>query len=185
MRCFKSTTEEVSRNNLLKIIQSCLFFRRTNCDVGCVLFIVLVLNKCKPNLREIFMARSYPHSYSSLSLGKYHCYTATSKCHWVHSYSFSKFLLCVSTIASLSKFPYFVFCWVSPGFFGCKCASPRGSLGIMYHADCTRGGICPCRQCRGQCKIFASGVNFSIFTHFLCFFPTKTVEIRWNWRCNF
>ena len=28
-----------------------------------------------------------------------------------------------------------VFCWVvSPGFFGCKCASPRGSLGIMYHA---------------------------------------------------
>ena len=25
----------------------------TNCDVGCVLFIVLVLNKCKPNLREI------------------------------------------------------------------------------------------------------------------------------------
>ena len=24
-----------------------------------------------------------------------------------------------------------------------------------------RGGICPCRQCRRQCKIFASGVNFS------------------------
>ena len=47
-----------------------------------------------------------------------------------------------------------------------------------------RGGICPCRHCRRQCKIFASGVNFFIFTHFLCFFPTKTVEIRWNWRCK-
>ena len=32
-----------------------------------------------------------------------------------------------------------------------------------------RGGICPCRHCRRQCKIFASGVNFSIFTHCLCF----------------
>ena len=48
-----------------------------------------------------------------------------------------------------------------------------------------RGGICPCRQCRRQCKIFASRVNFSIFTHFLCFFPpTKTVEKMWNWRCK-
>ena len=85
------------------------------------------------------MARSYP-SYSSLSLGKYHCYTATLKYHcWVYCCSFSKFIFCVSTIASLSKYqqiPYIVFCWVvSPGFFGCKCASPRGSLGIMYHAD--------------------------------------------------
>ena len=41
-----------------------------------------------------------------------------------------------------------------------------------------RGGICPCRQCWRQCKIFASGVNLSIFTHFLCFFFTKTVKIR-------
>ena len=47
-----------------------------------------------------------------------------------------------------------------------------------------RGGICPSRQCRRHCKIFASGVNFSIFTHFLCFFLTKTVKIRWNWRCK-
>ena len=47
-----------------------------------------------------------------------------------------------------------------------------------------RGEICPCPHCRWQCKIFASGVNFSIFTHFLCFFLTKTVEIRWNWRCK-
>ena len=29
-----------------------------------------------------------------------------------------------------------------------------------------RGEICPCRHCRQQCKIFASGVNFSIFTNF-------------------
>ena len=29
-----------------------------------------------------------------------------------------------------------------------------------------------------QCNIFANGVNFSIFTHFLCVFITKTVEIR-------
>ena len=29
-----------------------------------------------------------------------------------------------------------------------------------------RGGICQCRHCRRQCKIFVSGANFSIFTHF-------------------
>ena len=61
--------------------------------------------------------------------------------------------------------------------------------------------------CRRQCKIFSSGVNFFIFTHFLCFFPikllklgeidgvkfwpivlsvliTKSAKIRWNWRCK-
>ena len=38
-------------------------------------------------------------------------------------------------------------------------------------------GICPRRQCRRQCKIFASGVNFSIFTHFLCFFLLKLLKI--------
>ena len=32
-----------------------------------------------------------------------------------------------------------------------------------------RGEICHCRHCQRQCKIFASGVNFSIFTHFLYF----------------
>ena len=47
-----------------------------------------------------------------------------------------------------------------------------------------RVGICPWRQCRLQCKIFASGVNLSIFTHFFVFFLTKSVEIRWNWRCK-
>ena len=40
-----------------------------------------------------------------------------------------------------------------------------------------RGGICPSRQCRRQCKIFASGVNFSIFTHFLCFFFLKLLQL--------
>ena len=40
-----------------------------------------------------------------------------------------------------------------------------------------RGGICPCRQCRRQCKIFASGVNFSIFTHFLCIFLLKLLKL--------
>ena len=40
-----------------------------------------------------------------------------------------------------------------------------------------RGEICPCRQCRRQCKIFASGVNFSIFTHFLCFFLLKLLKL--------
>ena len=38
-------------------------------------------------------------------------------------------------------------------------------------------GICPCSQCRRQCKFFASGVNFSIFTHFLCFFLLKLLKL--------
>ena len=40
-----------------------------------------------------------------------------------------------------------------------------------------RGGICQCRQCRRQCKIFASCVNFSIYTHFLCFFLLKLLKL--------
>ena len=40
-----------------------------------------------------------------------------------------------------------------------------------------RGGLCPCRHYRRQCKIFASGVNFSIFTHFLCFFSLKLLKL--------
>ena len=40
-----------------------------------------------------------------------------------------------------------------------------------------RGGICPCRQCRRQCKNFPSGVNFSVFTHFLCFFLPKLLKL--------
>ena len=41
----------------------------------------------------------------------------------------------------------------------------------------SRGGICPSRQCRRQCKIFASGVNFSIFTHFCVFFLLKRLKL--------
>ena len=41
----------------------------------------------------------------------------------------------------------------------------------------SRGGICPSRQCRRQCKIFASGINFSIFTHFFCFFLLKLLKL--------
>ncbi len=47
----------------------------------------------------------------------------------------------------------------------------------QYHLIPSRGGICPCRHCRRQCKIFASGVNFSIFTHFLCFFLLKLLKL--------
>ena len=50
-------------------------------------------------------------------------------------------------------------------------------LAKKYPRVPVRGGICPYRHCRQQCKIFASVVNFSIFTFFV-FFPTKTVEIR-------
>ena len=41
----------------------------------------------------------------------------------------------------------------------------------------SRGGICPCRQCRRQYKFFASGVNFSIFTHFFVFFLLKLLKL--------
>ena len=41
-----------------------------------------------------------------------------------------------------------------------------------------RGGICPfVRHCQRQCKFFASGVYFSIFTHFLCFFLLKLLKL--------
>ena len=45
---------------------------------------------------------------------------------------------------------------------------------IWYNV--VRVGICQCRQC----KIFASGVNFSIFTHFLCFFLLKLLKLGEN-----
>ena len=48
-----------------------------------------------------------------------------------------------------------------------------------YWAAAGRGEICHCRHCRRQCKIFASGENFSISLIF-CVFITKTVEILWN-----
>ena len=40
-----------------------------------------------------------------------------------------------------------------------------------------RAEICPCRHCRRQCKIFASCVNFSIFTFFVCFSPLKLLKL--------
>ena len=40
-----------------------------------------------------------------------------------------------------------------------------------------RGGICQCRHRRLHCKIFASGVSFSIFTHFLWFFLLKLLKL--------
>ena len=67
---------------------------------------------------------------------------------------------------------------------------PRPTLSLLYlllpcrehqnqysHGLRPRGGICPSRQCRQQCKIFASGVNFSIFTHFLRFFLLKLLKL--------
>ena len=41
----------------------------------------------------------------------------------------------------------------------------------------TKGGICPCRHCRRQCKSFASSVNFSICTHFFVFLSPKLLKL--------
>ena len=54
----------------------------------------------------------------------------------------------------------------------------KGLSGTFDQNDhVNRGEICQCRQCRRQCKIFASGVNFSIFTNFLCFFLLKLLKL--------
>ena len=50
------------------------------------------------------------------------------------------------------------------------------SIILYIYMAYARGGICHSRHCRRQCKIFASGVNFSIFTHFLCFFPLTLLK---------
>ena len=52
-----------------------------------------------------------------------------------------------------------------------------GKNSSLFDRFVGRGGVCPCRHCRRQCKIFASGVNFSIFTHFLCFFLLKLLKL--------
>ena len=57
----------------------------------------------------------------------------------------------------------------------CVTKAAAGSRCCHYRPD--RGEICHCRHCWRQCKMFASGVNFSIFTLF-CVFITKTVGIR-------
>ena len=49
-------------------------------------------------------------------------------------------------------------------------------IGVGIHKP-SRGGICQCRHCRRQCKIFASGVNFSIFTHFFVFLSLKLLKL--------
>ena len=49
----------------------------------------------------------------------------------------------------------------------------QGSQAIIGKS---RGENCHYRHYRRQCKIFASGVNFSIFTHFLCFFLLKLLK---------
>ena len=60
----------------------------------------------------------------------------------------------------------------------CDCQyTERPSLKLCIVRISPRGEICQCRQCRRQCKIFASGVNFSIFTHFLCFFLLKLLKL--------
>ena len=40
-----------------------------------------------------------------------------------------------------------------------------------------RGGICHCRHCRRQCKFFAIGVNFSIFTNFFVLLSLKLLKL--------
>ena len=40
-----------------------------------------------------------------------------------------------------------------------------------------KGEVFPSRHCRRECKIFASGANFSIFTHFLCFYLIKLLKL--------
>ena len=47
-----------------------------------------------------------------------------------------------------------------------------------------RGEICPSRQSRRECKICCQRCKFLHFHSFFVFFLTKTVEIRWNWRCK-
>ena len=40
-------------------------------------------------------------------------------------------------------------------------ARPQDTIKYSSQPPHNRGEICPSRQCRRQCKIFASGVNFS------------------------
>ena len=70
------------------------------------------------------------------------------------------------------------------GWFSVKSSSGEATLFWQFCLGHIRGEICHCRHCRRQCKFFANGVNFSIFTHLFVFFLTKTVEIRWNWWCK-
>ena len=66
--------------------------------------------------------------------------------------------------------------FVSPSFLAKKKVKYTQMISIYVKMP-SRGGICPCRHCRRQFKIFASGVHFSIFTHFLCFFSLKLLKL--------
>ena len=67
--------------------------------------------------------------------------------------------------------------WTNFALLRCKTFSLKIWLCKKSRKQRITGGICQCRQCRRQCKIFASGVNFSIFTHFLCFFLLKLLKL--------
>ena len=65
------------------------------------------------------------------------------------------------------------------------------NLSIMMEVEnysfiCQKGrvGICPSRQSRRECKISCQRCKFLHFHSFFVFFLTKTVKIRWNWRCK-
>ena len=132
--------------NFQEIFFNFFFFRMTSYDVGLAFCSLFYCSKSVNPTSEKSYGKILPpptplFNWAGITATLLHCYIQVSLSAQLHSYSFSKFLFCVSTIASLSKYqqiPYIVFCWVvSNGFFGCKCAPPRGSLGIMYHAECT------------------------------------------------
>ena len=50
-------------------------------------------------------------------------------------------------------------------------------LDIIQNACEDRGGICPSRQCRRQCKIFCQRCKFLHFYSFLCFFLLKLLKL--------
>ena len=54
--------------------------------------------------------------------------------------------------------------------------STQDSENVFGFGDC-RDDICHSRHCRWQCKIFASGVNFFIFTQFFVLKLLKLGEI--------
>ena len=66
-------------------------------------------------------------------------------------------------------------CCLHPAVIGRSKAKPRSKGRKLL--KWTRHHPLHSRQSRRECKIFASGVNFSIFTHFLCFFLLKLLRL--------
>ena len=62
-------------------------------------------------------------------------------------------------------------------FFGSLCVRRDAAPLPPCTMVTIRGEICPSRQRRQQCKIFASGVNFFIFTHFFVFLSLKLLKL--------